>query len=204
MGRPGKKEREIAASREVAGRHWQVARSLAHDLMEGELPDTGKVWGVVLEDGERFLSDVQADYSRYFGTNTAYTHVSGLYLGSLPFVALGYGLTALGNASRRAAAEATARTQWRDHQRVRVIVTDRRLLCQLRDGRWLSFRYRDAVAVYPEPAVWSLVMDFPDGSPVRLGGMGSPIACVAAVWAVHGADGLRDHPGLEPLRNRIP
>lgn len=111
MGRPGKKEREIAASREVAGRHWQVARSLAHDLMEGELPDTGKVWGVVLE---------------------------------------------------------------------------------------------DAVAVYPEPAVWSLVMDFPDGSPVRLGGMGSPIACVAAVWAVHGADGLRDHPGLEPLRNRIP
>lgn len=34
----GKKERDLAAQdqmREMAGRHWQVARTLAHDLMEG-------------------------------------------------------------------------------------------------------------------------------------------------------------------------
>lgn len=203
----GKKDRELAARRELeaqretAGRHWHIARSLAHDLMEGELQDTGKVWGVVLEDGERFLSDVQCDYSRYYGTDATYTHVSGLYIGSMPFMALGYGLTALGNASRRAAAEAAARTQWRERQRARVLVTDRRLLCQLANGRWLSFYYRGAAAIYPEPAVWSLVMDFPDTVPVRLGGFGSPIASVAAVWATYGKDGLREHPGLQPLRN---
>ncbi|HSZ41727.1 MAG TPA: hypothetical protein VK817_17355 [Trebonia sp.] len=202
----GKKERERAAQREIAAReaaetHWQIARSLAHDLMEGELADTGQVWGVVLEPGERFLSDVRCDYSRYFGSNAAYTHVSGLYIGSAPFVALGMGLTAVGNAARRSAAEAAARTQWRDYQQVRVIVTDRRSMCQLVDGRWLSFYYRCASAVYPEPGIWSLVMDFPDTSPVRLGGFGSPIACVAAIWAIYGAEGLRDHPGLQPLRN---
>lgn len=199
--RQGKAGQALAAQQEMADRHWHVARALARDLMEGELADTGQVWGVVLEDGERFLSDVQADYARYYGTDAGYTHVSGIFLGSVPFMALGYGITALSNANRRKAAEAAARTRWREYQQVRVIVTDRRALCLRADGRWVSFYYRGASAIYPEPAVWSLVMDFPDTVPVRLGGWGSPIASVAAVWAVYGADGLREHPGLEPLRS---
>lgn len=199
-GRPGKDELALAAQKEIADRHWQIARSLAHDLLEGELQDTGKVWGVVLEDGERFVSDVQADYARYYGGNATYTHVSGVYLGSVPFMALGYGLTAMSNAARRSAAQNAARTQWREQQRVRVIITDRRLLCLVAGGRWLSFWYKGAAAIYPEPANWSLVMDFPDTVPLRLGGLGSPIAAVAAVWAIYGEEGLRDHPGLAPLR----
>ena len=199
--RRGKKDEELAAQQEIADRHWQVARTLAHDLMEGEFRGTGKLWGVILEDGEQFISDVQADYARYYDAGVNYTHVSGLFLGSVPLMALGYGLPAIGNASRRATAEAVVQTQWREYQPVRLIITDRRLLCQLAGGRWLSFYYRGAAAIYPEPAVWSLVMDFPDSAPVRVGGMGSPIASVAAVWAVYGADGLREHPGLAPLRS---
>jgi hypothetical protein len=199
--RRGKQDEALAAQQEIADRHWQVARTLAHDLMEGEFRGTGKVWGVVLEDGEQFISDVQADYARYHGTDVGYTHLNGLFLGSVPFTALGYGFTAIGNASRRATAEAVARTRWREYQPVRLIITDRRLLCQVVGGRWLSFHYRGAAAIYPEPAVWSLVIDFPDSAPIRVGGMGSPIASVAAVWAVYGPDGLRDHPGLAPLRD---
>lgn len=203
MGSPGvwdNADPVIAAQQEIAERHWQAARSLAHDLVEGELADTGQVWGVVLEPGERFLSDVQADYARYYSTGVSYTHRSGFFFGPVPFVLLAAGINAASNAAARSAAQRAAQTQWREFQQVRVIVTDRRLLCQRADGQWLSFYYSAATALYPEPAVWSLVMDFPETSPLRLGGWGAPVAAVAAVWSVYGADGLRDHPGLAPLR----
>lgn len=190
----------VAAQQEIAARHWQAARALAHDLMEGELAGTGQVWGVVLEPGERFISDVQCDYARYYGTQVEYRHSNGFFFGPLPFVVLALGANAIGNASRRSAAQRAAMTQWREFQQVRVIVTDRRLLCQRADGVWLSFYYRGAHALYPEAGNWSLVLDYPETSPVRFGGWGAPIAAVAAVWALYGKDGLRDHPGLAPLR----
>jgi hypothetical protein len=74
------------------------------------------------------------------------------------------------------------------------------LICELAHGRWLSFYYGAATAIHPEPANWSLVLDFRDAVPLRLTGLGAPIAAVAAVWAIHGVDGLEHDPRLEPLR----
>lgn len=198
-GRYNKSEMAAAARVKEADKCWIGAVALAHSLAAGHVPDIEKVWGVVLRDGERIMADAPAEYSRYYRTDDTYTHVSGFYYGPMGFMALGYGLTALGNASRRRAARAAAQTQWREFQGVRVLVTSDRLLCLMADGRWLSFYYSRATAVYPEAENWSLVMDFPDTVPIRLGGFGSPLAAVAAVWAVHGRQGVKTHPGLARL-----
>jgi hypothetical protein len=198
-GRYTKAEMAFIARKAEADGYWQAARSLARELASGRVSDVEKVWGVVFNDGERIMADVQAGYARYYGTQAAYTHVSGIYFGDPTFTALAYGFTALGNASRRTAAQQAARTQWREFQRVRVLVTDQRLLCQLADGRWLSFYYQAATAIYPEPENWSLVIDFPETAPLRLDGLGIPLAAVATVWAVDGPDGVRTHPALANL-----
>lgn len=198
-GRYNKSEMAAAARMIEADVRWQEAVALARSLAAGHAPGIAKVWGVILRDSERIMADVPAEYSRYYRTDGTYTHVSGFYYGGASFMALGYGLMALGNASRRRAAIAAARAQWREFQRVQVLVTTDRLLCQMADGQWLSFYYRAATAVYPEPANWSLVMDFANAAPLRLGGTGSPLAAVAAVWAVHGPEGVKAHPGLARL-----
>ena len=81
-----------------------------------------------------------AEYARWEGGDGTYTHVTGLFWGSLPFMTVGYGLTALGNSVRRRAASAQAAVCWRERQGTRVLITDQRLLC-LVQGRWLTFDY---------------------------------------------------------------
>ncbi|OUD87383.1 hypothetical protein BC477_05260 [Clavibacter michiganensis subsp. michiganensis] len=105
---------------------------------------------------------------------------------------------AIGNASRRSAAEAQAAERWRELQPVRLVISDRRLLCQV-GGRWLAFWYAGMTAVYPEVREWALVCQFPDVEPLRLRGVDAPIAAVITVLGTQGLDALRDHPSLQPL-----
>lgn len=113
-------------------------------------------------------------------------------------MALGYGLTALGNSSRRNAAQLAAAQCWREIQTARALITDRRLICQI-GGRWLSFYFSAVTAYYPEPANWSLVLDFDATSPLRVGGANAPLAAVVAVWAIQGRAAVRQHPALASL-----
>ncbi len=189
----------------AAQAHWAHARALAGALAAGQLPAaTETVWGLVLEPGERILLDTSADYARYYGMNIGYTHVTGVFWGSVPFMAAGYGATALANRSRRSAAQAAAVERWREHQPVRLLVTERRLLCQLANARWLSFYYNSVQAMYPEPENWSVVFDFQQAEPLRIGGLAAPSTAVIATWALHGASGVRAHPGLAALRTTLP
>ncbi len=193
--------REAAAAEDLAARSaagWAEACRLRASLLRGERPPGIPVWDVVAEPGEVFLYDVQADYERYYGQDVTYTRSSGFLVGSPAFVLGGMAVAALGNASRRSADEAQAAERWRELQPVRLVISDRRLLCQV-GGRWLAFWYAGMTAVYPEVREWALVCKFPDVEPLRLRGVDAPIAAVITVLGTQGLDALRDHPSLQPL-----
>ncbi len=193
--------RQQLAAAEHAGEAWQNARLLGSVLAEGRTPEPLRLWGVVLERGETAHLDLLLGYARWSGGDASYIHVSGFYWGSAPFIIAGGLITAMGNASRRNAAQAEAMQRWREHRDARVIVTDRRILCEV-DGRWLSFPYTAVIAFYPEPATWSVVLDFPDTAPLMLTGTAAPMLAIYAAARLHGRDALTSHPGLEPLRLR--
>lgn len=201
VGRYSKGERAVVARQDEAQSYWDGAKDLTRMLAVDQVPTAGAVWGVVLQQGEQMIIDAPADYARYYGTDSVYQHTSGFFFGSTSFVVAAYGANALANASRRRSAEQAAQTQWREIQQARVIVTDQRVLCQRADGRWLSFWYGGATAVYPEPENWNIVFDFPDTEPLMLHGPAAPYACVAAVYGIYGSDGVLNHPGLERLRS---
>lgn len=201
-GRYTPAERSAIALQQELHARWSDARALVRALSAGQPPPSlQQVWGVVMQPGERVVATGNVGYARYYGTSAAYTHVSGFFYGSATFMAFGYGATALGNAARRRAAQNAARTTWREIQQAPVIVTDQRVVCRVADGRWLSFYFSGATALYPEPEYWALTMQFPDTSPLRLTGPIAVVAAVVAVWAVHGgAEGVRSHPALAALR----
>lgn len=191
---------ERAAQVEAAATaDWQAARGLLNQLAANGPPPALTVWGLVLDHDEQAHLEVTAAYSRYYGGDGSYVHVNGFFFGSAPFVVAGYALTALGNSSRRAAARNEAALRWREHQTAHVLLTNRRLVCNVA-GRWLSFYYSAVTAVYPEPLNWSVVLDFADTQPLRLTGPGGLTSAIYAVWALHGSRGLREHPQLEALR----
>jgi hypothetical protein len=190
-----------ARSQAMARAGWDGARYLMRELLAGGTPPPITVWGVVLYPGERAYLLFPTVYSRFYGGGGSYVHVSGMFIGSLPFTAAGLAMTAMGNASRRRAAIAAAAYQWREQQRAQVILTDRRLICNA-NGRWLSFDYTYMTAFYPEPENWSVVFDFPTAEPLRLVGQSSPAIAAFVAWALNGQRGLIEHPGLEPLRRQ--
>jgi len=177
---------------------WEQARQAAACIRSGQQFPPLTVWGLVLREGETAYFDVPADYARYYGGNGSYQHVSGFFYGSAGFVGAGLAVTALGNAARRNRARAEAMTRWREHQPVRVVVTNQRLIC-LANGEWLSFYYNAVSAVYPEPASFSLVMEFPSTSPLLLAGPNAALLAVYAVSRLHGAQAVGAHPALAVL-----
>lgn len=188
-------ERQAAA----AARTWADAVALAGDLAAGRVPAPLQVWGLVLREGEACYLSTRAFYSRWYGGDGSYTHVSGLFFGSPLFAATGYAVTALGNKTRRDAARAEAALRWREHQELDVLVTGQRIVCNV-GGRWLSFDIRAASGFYPEPVSWSVTFDFPDTAPLRLSGLTAPQIAVLAAWVLHGKQGPAEHPALAALR----
>jgi hypothetical protein len=195
-GERARRDRRLAEAEQ-----WELARHLMATLSSGPILQSDiKIWGVILEPGEVLLVDTTAEYARYYGLEPTYVHTNGVFMGSASFVVAGYGLIAWANHRRRKAARAAAETSWREHQQVRLLITDRRLLCQVSGGRWLSFYYSAATAMYPEPGAWTVVLDFHEAVPLRIAGVGAPCTAVVATWALHGSTGVREHPALAPLR----
>ncbi|GAA4626408.1 hypothetical protein [Cellulomonas oligotrophica] len=201
-GRLTRRERE-ERDRQASAQHfadvaWQHAVQTAAALVRGERPATMAVWDVVPLPGEVFYADVPIGYARYYGTTVHYTQTSGLFVGSPAFVLAGLAGTAVANASARSAAQRQAADQWREHQTVRLVVSDRRLLVQ-RGGEWIWFHHTGASAVYPDPLRRGLVCQYPDTSPLMLQGDYAPFAAVVVLAATHGAQALREHPAMAPL-----
>ncbi|MCK9897180.1 hypothetical protein [Frankia sp. AgB32] len=180
-------------------RSWAAARTLLGHLSTGQPMPELTFWGPLLQPDERAYLHLNAHYARHYGVGADYVHTTGFFLGSAPFVAFGYAMTALGNHSRRQAALVASVPRWREFAPASVIVTDRRLLCEVH-GRWLSFYPSGAAAIYPDPADWSVVLAFDDTEPLRFSGLTGPALAVAVVWLAYGQRGLVEHPGLARLR----
>ncbi|WP_341394706.1 hypothetical protein [Arthrobacter sp. G119Y2] len=178
---------------------WAAARNLVAQLSAGHRPASLEVWGIVLEPGETVHLSIRADYARFYGLNGTYVHTSGFFWGQPAFVLAGFGVTALANRSRRRAAQAASRQQWRDSQHSQMFLTDRRIICQA-NGRWLSFYYAHVSVCYPEPENNSMVLEFHSSEPLLIGGAEAPVAIAYLVWALYGEHGLKAHPALESLR----
>jgi hypothetical protein len=178
---------------------WREARRLRRSLLEHRVPPTIAVWEVVPQPGEVFFSDAAVEYERYYGQAVAPGGGPRFFFGTPGVMLAGLAVSTLSSASARRSAEAQARDRWREHQHVRLVVSNQRLIC-LAGGQWLSFPYSAMTAVHPEVADWALVCEF-DGltAPLRLRGVEAPIAAVMTLFGTHGLDGVANHPGLRRL-----
>ncbi|GAA0966314.1 hypothetical protein [Frigoribacterium faeni] len=182
---------------------WAEARRLRQALLAHQVPQSITVWEVVPQAGEVFFYSVEAEYERFYGQTVSYGGGGRFFFGHPAFVLAGLAVSTLSNASARRAAEAQARDQWREHQHIRLVVSNQRLIC-LAGGQWLSFPYSAMTAVYPEVGDWALVMEF-DGitSPLRLRGVDAPLAAVMTLFGTHGLDAVAQHPSLQLLDRDI-
>jgi hypothetical protein len=197
-GRYNRAELADRAQQEQFAAAWRSSTHLRGALIRRELPPQIRVWDVVPHQGEAFFSDTAASYARFYGQDTTYATSGGFFFGYPLFVAAGVALSAAGNAARRSAAEATAREQWREHQGVRLVVSNQRLICNV-NGQWLSFYYADMTAVYPEVDHWALVCQFGSTAPLLLQGLGVPSAALITVLMTYGPDAVAEHPSLARL-----
>ena len=165
-------ERREIARRDDLYKSWDHARALAISLLSDDPGGRFRPWDVVLDPGEAAVVDCPAGYARFYGTTVSYTQSS----------------------------ERLAADQWREHQQVRCLVTEQRILLQRADYQWLSFYFSAIVSMHPFPAEGLFFAEFEDTSPLRLEGAAAVIASVVTVWYRFGATGLRDHPGLQCLR----
>lgn len=189
-------QRALQAHAELA---WNEAARLRSSLIRREMPPVVSVWDLVLEPGEAIFYDLPITYERYYGQAVSYSQSSGFFFGHPGFVLAGLAATSIGNAARRSSAEAQSRTQWRDWQQTRLLITNRRLVC-LVNGQWMKFDFGAMVAVYPEIHNWALVCEFSGApGPLRLSGPNAPIAAVMTIHATHGIGALIRHPSLQPL-----
>jgi hypothetical protein len=201
-------EREQATARRLSNEHLTRARRLAGQLLAGEAPTVGQMWDVVLQPGERALLDGSLIYSRYYGAGSpaTYTHASTRHYGNVGVgrVVLDHALDGAGNRRRAEEASFAVAARWRDRHQSKVVVTDRRVLCQAQAKGWLSFDHRAITAIQPVPETRSVVLEYPDTAPVCLSGPLIAEIMVIVVWALYGGDGLREHPALAAVRSVAP
>lgn len=174
------------------------ARRLAEQLLADEPPAVGRVWDAVLQPGERVLFEGAAGYSRYYGLGPRAGND-----GSRAAM-LNQQITHSGTRGRQQSPAVAAAARWRDQQQSRVVVTDQRLLCQLHSKGWVSFDHAEAASIQMGPERRAVVLEYREATPLCLSGAVSTQIMVSIVWAVYGADGLREHPALADVRAVAP
>jgi hypothetical protein len=206
--RAAETERAEAMASARAREHLERARGLAEQLLAGDLRSVTPLWDVVLGAGEQVLLDDRVRYSRYYGLGgqAAYAHVSVRHQGDVrPTTALvDHAVAQAGNRGRAQAAAFHAATRWREQQQCRVVVTDRRLLCQVQAKGWVTFEHARVSAIQPVPATGSVVLEYRDAAPLCLSGPIVTEIMVGLVWALYGEAGLREHPALTEVSQFLP
>lgn len=190
-------QQQLAAATDAAG-WWEHARRVRGQLLAKEVPAAQQQWDVVPYPDERFFAALPITYARYYGTDVTYGQSSTVAIGHPAFVIGAFAVTAIANANARSRAATLAAAQWREWQQTMVYVTNRRLVVHAA-GQWLSFDYDAVSAVYPDVGANALVCQFDRAEPMLLSGPAAPVAAIFTVLRTHGVDGVRDHPGLQPL-----
>jgi hypothetical protein len=188
--REDRQEHSRAAAQDAAFEQLRDAGSLVQQLLSGEVPTVERVWDVVLRPDERALLDGRAAYSRFYGSGTPASRAAAK----------------AGKAGKATLAQEVAwalAPRWREQQQARVVVTDQRLLCQVDTHGWLSFEHKAATAIKALPERHGVVLEYPGTSPLCLSGPRAARVIVVVLWALYGADGLREHPALAEVRATV-
>lgn len=149
--------------------------------------------------GEITYADLPLEYSRFYGTDESYRQFSFKVSGSPAFLVTALAATAVGNAAARQRARMRAAPQWREHQVVRAVLSNQRLLVSARVG-WMSFWHSGLVEFLPDPDAFALILAFTDCEPVMLRGPGVPWLSVAMARLVYQASELPRMPGFAGMR----
>lgn len=199
LGWHTKAEKQKLAVQEGYRRGLDRAAVLRARLADGSHPALlDKPWDVMFEHSEVLLMDGPMAYARWYSSNAVYTHSPVIAVGRTSFVAGALVGKVIGSAIASGRTAAAARAMWREQQNVRVLVTDRRIMCHTVNG-WLNFWYRDVKACHPDPANSTLVLEFAGYEPLQLHGYDGSGLCVFAIATLHGRAALREHPGLSAL-----
>lgn len=178
---------------------WAHGIWVRKTLIQKELPPEISIWGLVPWQNERFFLDGTADFSRFYGMNVAYTQSNVIAFGRPAWVAGALIGNAIGNSASRTRAQQAARTQWREHQAVRVLVSNQRIVCQVAGRGWLTFAYSAVSAVYPDPEHFNVVFEFDSAEPLSLTGPLVPALASIAILQTHGHEAVTQHPALQGL-----
>lgn len=92
-----------------------------------------------------------------------------------------------------------ARAQWREDQMLEIVVSNQRIRCRTAAHGWLNFDFEGISAIYPDLAQRTVILEFEQGAPLLLTSRLVPAACVLAIHARLGAEGLRNHPTVGQL-----
>jgi len=186
MGKWRDDEQAAERSQEELARGWHSAQELFRSLQSGQpLSPLPYASGLLLQADELEYAAADAEFCRFYGLDGgSYVH-STLLMGG-PFMMAATGIaSAVGNRSRRTAAEVQAMPQWRYGGRTRAVLTSTRLLISS-EGQWLSFYHGAILELQPHPATSSMFMAFEGTSPLSLRGPWIPYLSVALFYLLHG------------------
>jgi hypothetical protein len=202
-GRFTKAELAAKAQLEREATVWADAQRLTAALIAGRLPPPLSVPGIVLEPGEQAYFDVTAQYSRYYDYEVGTVQLPSVVPGQPGFL---MSTTTVVPRSQRVAPRwsrrgAAVQSTWSPETPARVIVTDKRILCES-NGSWASFGYDTITAYYPTPLQWSVEFQLQQAEPVRLAGLAVPAVAAFVAAQLEGAQVLAASAAFEPLRAR--
>lgn len=178
-----------------AQRAWNEACRLhAHLASGGHVATINSTF--VGSPGEQIYGDLTLNYSRFYGTTVEYSYGQTVAVGSPGFVVGAMVGNVISRHHARRRAEQLAAPQWREHSMVRTVVTDQRLWCHVRDGRWLNFDYDAIVEAVPDVRKWWIDLFFQNSEPLRLAGLWAPWCAVVVMHHRYGRTVAMTHPGL--------
>jgi hypothetical protein len=170
---------------------WHYARRSARLFAVGVEPPTIEVFGPVLDVDEVGFLSADVTYSRRYGGSGHYSRSELLILGRPAVMVGALAVNAAINHGRKVAARRKAQLRWRDEQRVQVIATNYRLLCNTDQG-WEAYWYGDVTEFYPDLDRWSMTLGFDGFPPLRLCGPAAPALCLWTATAVLGERWVSD------------
>ena len=125
--------------------------------------------GLVLKPDETEYVAAEAGSYRYYGLDGgSYVHSTFLMGGPFMMAATGFA-SAMGNRSRRTAAQYEAMPRWRYGGVTRAVLTSAWLLTSS-EGQWISFYLGGIIEINPHPAQYTVTIAFEESPPLSLRG----------------------------------
>jgi hypothetical protein len=157
---------------------------------------------VVAERNEHVVGifDGGMTFERYYATEVHYNSGKPTYVTGSEQFFTGYLLAELAlSGHRRRRARREAAPQWRPTQLLRVVVTNRRLWCQVAAPtrlRWMNFNYDTITGLTLTPSHAALTFSFLNSEPLRLTGEWVPWCAAVIAHYRYGPDAPAVLPAL--------